>query len=177
MGSKIDLEKIWEHFPRGNLLPRKVLCLFFRIKFSDGSFSSILTAIFRKKNLQIEKYTVKNELRKNLRALSQRVLEARKSTFTDFWKKIFLPSVQLVFDCVFSKNRRKQITNVSAHNWARKNPRALSQRDSPSAKLLFLFFRKTYFFGPKSRHTCAQIWMLVENLFSDVGIVWFVSKK
>ena len=95
--------------------------------------------------------------RKNVRALSQS-LSIPNKLLTDFRKKIFLPSVQLVFDQADHKCLRPQLS------WKKSES---TQRDSPSAKLLFLLFRKTFSgwfvqldFGshfPKNRRRAAEM--------------------
>ena len=82
---------------------------------------------------------VKNGLRKNLKALSQRDSPSANNTFFVFRTKFSRWFVQLDFDSHFSKNPHLQTEKYTVKNWVWKNPRALSQRESPSANNIFFF--------------------------------------
>ena len=105
---------------------------------------------------------VKNGLRKNLKALSQRDSPSANNTFFVFRTKFSRWFVQLDFDSHFSKNPHLQTEKYTVKNWVWKNPRALSQRESPSANNTFFFSPRNASLVQNSVDCSSKDWMLVE---------------
>ena len=116
MGSKMDLEKIREHFPRGNVLPRDYFFSFLEWTMFYGRTNSILKRKFSiNRYLVHPKSVVKNDPRDYPRLFSGTKLVFRKLLFCISSRNASLVRISIDFDIRIQSKivKRLQIERIT----------------------------------------------------------------